>query len=87
MDFHYCSMKLLLLMLLNNLIFFFRYWSETKNGVCVRFYKSIILGHATADIISQSIIDSLRADRIDITKMLMLGTLFFTPISQYVSFT
>ena len=54
--------------------------------VCVRFYKSIILGHATADIISQSIIDSLRADGIDITKMLMLGTLSFTPIPQYIYF-
>ncbi|CAF1225658.1 unnamed protein product [Rotaria sordida] len=51
---------------------FFRYWSETKNGICVRFYKSIILGHATANIISQSIIDSLKTDGIDIAKMLML---------------
>ncbi|CAF1074423.1 unnamed protein product [Adineta steineri] len=52
---------------------FFRYWSETKNCICVRFYKSIILGHATADIVSRSIIDSLKADGIDITKILMLG--------------
>ncbi|CAF1297097.1 unnamed protein product [Rotaria sp. Silwood1] len=52
---------------------FFRYWSEAKNCICVRFYKSIILGHATADIISRSIIDSLKADGIDIAKMLMLG--------------
>lgn len=61
---------------------FFRYWSEAKNCVCVRFYKSIILGHATADIISQSIIDSLKADGIDITKMLMLGMLFFLSFCQ-----
>ncbi|CAF3425785.1 unnamed protein product [Rotaria sp. Silwood2] len=47
--------------------------AEAKNCICVRFYKSIILGHATADIISRSIIDSLKADGIDITKMLMLG--------------
>ncbi|CAF1602250.1 unnamed protein product [Rotaria sp. Silwood1] len=52
---------------------FFRYWSETKNCVCVRFYKSIMLGHATADIVSRSIIDSLKSDGVDITKMLMLG--------------
>ncbi|CAF2966884.1 unnamed protein product [Rotaria sp. Silwood2] len=52
---------------------FFRYWSEAKNCICVRFYKSIILGHVTADIISRSIIDSLKADGIDITKMLMLA--------------
>ncbi|CAF3836218.1 unnamed protein product [Rotaria sp. Silwood1] len=51
---------------------FFRYWSETKNCVCVRFYKSIMLGHATADIVSRSIIDSLKSDGVDITKMLML---------------
>jgi hypothetical protein len=66
---------------------FFRYWSETKNGVCVRFYKSIILGHATADIISQSIIDSTKGDGIDITKMLMLGMLFFLYFSHEIHFT
>lgn len=52
---------------------FFRYWSETKSCVCIRYYKSIMLGHATADIISRSIIDSLKADGVDIAKLLMLG--------------
>ncbi|CAF3741579.1 unnamed protein product [Rotaria socialis] len=32
-----------------------------------------MLGHATADIVSRSIIDSLKSDEVDITKMLMLG--------------
>ena len=53
---------------------FLRYCSETKNCVCVRFYKSIILGHATADIVSRSIINSLKSDGIDLGKMLMLST-------------
>lgn len=52
---------------------FFRYWSETINCICVRFYKSIMLGHATANIISRSIIDSLKSDGIDVSKTLMLG--------------
>ncbi|CAF3335357.1 unnamed protein product [Rotaria sp. Silwood1] len=30
---------------------FFLYWAETKNGVCVRFYKSIILGHMPLPIL------------------------------------
>ena len=67
---------------------FFRYWTETRNCVCVRYYKSIFLGHATADVVSQSIVDSLRADGINITRMLMLGMLFFKSFSQkYALFT
>ena len=53
----------------------FRYWNETTNAVCTRYYKSIFLGHATADIISRETIDSLKADRIDIAHLLMLGKL------------
>ncbi|CAM2724318.1 unnamed protein product [Rotaria socialis] len=52
---------------------FFRYWTATGNCVCVRYYKSIFLGRATADVVSRSIVDSLRADGINITRMLMLG--------------
>jgi len=51
----------------------FRYWCERKQEIVVRYYKSIFLGHATAEILFRSMIDSLRADGIDITKMLMLG--------------
>ena len=51
----------------------FRYWSATKNAVCTRYYKSIFLGHATADILSRETIDSLKADGIDIAHLLLLG--------------
>lgn len=51
----------------------FRYWCERKQEIVVRYYKSIFLGRATADIIFRHMIDTLRADGVDITKMLMLG--------------
>ena len=51
----------------------FRYWSETKNSVCTRYYKSIFLGHATANIVAHEIIDSLASDGVDIACLLMLG--------------
>jgi hypothetical protein len=51
----------------------FRYWCERKQGIVVRYYKSIFLGHASAEIVFRNMIDSLRADGIDLTKMLMLG--------------
>lgn len=51
----------------------FRYWCESKQEVVVRYYKSIFLGHATAEVIFRNMIDILRADGVDITKMLMLG--------------
>lgn len=51
----------------------FRYWSERKQAIVVRYYKSIFLGHTTAEILFRNILDSLRADGIDLTKMLMLG--------------
>ena len=51
----------------------FRYWSERKQAIVVRYYKSIFLGHTTAEILFRNIVDALRADGIDLTKMLMLG--------------
>ena len=51
----------------------FRYWSERQQAIVVRYYKSIFLGHATAEIVFRSMIDTLRADGIDLTKMLMLS--------------
>lgn len=61
---------------------YFRYWSNLSSGICVRFYKSFLLGHATADIISRPIIDSLKADGIDISRMLMLGMCDFPSSSS-----
>jgi hypothetical protein len=55
---------------------YFRYWCERKQGIVVRYYKSIFLGQATAEILFRNMIDSLRADGIDITKILMLGMMF-----------
>ncbi|CAF0889999.1 unnamed protein product [Didymodactylos carnosus] len=52
---------------------YLRYWSEEHHGVVVRYFKSILLGHATGAIISKEIIDSLKTDGIDIKKLLMLG--------------
>jgi hypothetical protein len=51
----------------------FRYWCERKQEIVVRYYKSIFLGHATAEIVFRNMIDTLRADGIDITKILMLS--------------
>ncbi|CAF2442928.1 unnamed protein product [Rotaria sp. Silwood2] len=50
-----------------------RYWSEYKQCVVTRYWKSIMLGHATADIISRHILDSLKSDGIDLCKLLQLG--------------
>ena len=55
---------------------------QRRKIVCVRFYKNIVLGHATADIISRSIIGSLKSDGVDITKMLMLGMSYFSPFAR-----
>ncbi|CAF3906784.1 unnamed protein product [Rotaria sp. Silwood1] len=35
-----------------------RYWSESKQGVVTRYWKSNMLGHATAEIIARNILDS-----------------------------
>ena len=51
----------------------FRYWSDRKQRIVVRYYKSLFLNRATAEILFRSIIDALRADEIDLTKILMLG--------------
>ncbi|CAF3008436.1 unnamed protein product [Rotaria sp. Silwood2] len=50
-----------------------RYWSEHKQCVVTRYWKSIMLGHATADIISQHLLDSLKSDGIDLSNLFQLG--------------
>ncbi|CAF2854754.1 unnamed protein product [Rotaria sp. Silwood2] len=45
-----------------------------------------MLGHATADIVSRSIIDSLKSDGVDITKILMLGMSYFSPFARIICF-
>jgi hypothetical protein len=50
-----------------------RYWSNEKQGVVNRFYKSIILGHAYAKTIRDKIVESFLTDGLDLNKLLMLG--------------
>jgi len=50
-----------------------KYWSIEKQGVVTRYYKSIFLGHAPAQTVRDSIIDSFRTDGIDIKRLLMIG--------------
>ncbi|CAF5046880.1 unnamed protein product, partial [Rotaria sp. Silwood1] len=45
-----------------------RYWSESKQCVVTRYWKSIMLGHATADIIGRHKLDSLKSDGIDLCR-------------------
>jgi len=54
-----------------------RYWSELKQGVVTRYWKSIMLGHATADIIGRHLLDSLKSEGIPLCKLLHLGELNF----------
>ncbi|CAF4107403.1 unnamed protein product [Rotaria sordida] len=51
-----------------------RYWSNEKQCVVNRFYKSIILlGHAYAKTIRDIIIESFATDGLNLNKLLMLG--------------
>ncbi|CAM4933136.1 unnamed protein product [Rotaria socialis] len=50
-----------------------RYWSEYQQGVVTRYWKSIMLVHATADIISHHLLDSLKSEGLDLSKLLHLG--------------
>ncbi|CAF3857221.1 unnamed protein product [Rotaria sp. Silwood1] len=52
---------------------FLKYWSVQNQGVVTRYYKSILLGHAPANVIRDSIVDSFRTDGIDINRLLMIG--------------
>ncbi|CAF3042122.1 unnamed protein product [Rotaria sp. Silwood2] len=50
-----------------------RYWSNKKQCVVNRFYKSVILGHAYAKTIRDIIIESFATDGLNLNKLLMLG--------------
>jgi hypothetical protein len=49
-----------------------KYRSVEKQGVVTRYYKSVFLGHAPAQTVRDSIIDSFRTDGIDIKRLLMI---------------
>ena len=51
----------------------FKYWSVNNQRVVTRYYKSILLGHAPADVIKDHIINSFRTDGIDIKRLVMIG--------------
>ncbi|CAF2061871.1 unnamed protein product [Rotaria magnacalcarata] len=50
-----------------------RYWCHDKGLVVTRYYKSIFLGHATASILKNAIVDSFKTDGLEIKRLLMLG--------------
>lgn len=39
-----------------------RYWSESRNEVCVRLYKAVMFGHAEGKLVSESIMAALSED-------------------------
>ena len=50
-----------------------RYWSSRKGLVVTRYYRTILLGHAQATVVVDSILESFQTDGIEIKKMLMLS--------------
>jgi len=50
-----------------------KYWCYDKGLVVTRYYKSILLGHATASILKKAIMDSFKADGLELKQLLMLG--------------
>ncbi|CAF3349075.1 unnamed protein product, partial [Rotaria socialis] len=50
-----------------------KYWCYDQGLVVTRYYKSILLGHATAAILKTAIIDSLKSDGLELKQLLMLG--------------
>lgn len=51
-----------------------KYWSATENLVVTRYLSSCFLGHATADIMNSSIIDTLSREGLSLNKILMLSS-------------
>ncbi|CAF4586322.1 unnamed protein product [Rotaria sp. Silwood1] len=50
-----------------------RYWCFDQGRVVTRYYKTILLGHATAIVLKNAILDALKTDGLDLKKLLMLG--------------
>jgi hypothetical protein len=50
-----------------------KYWCYDQGLAVTRYYKSILLGHATAAILKTAIIDSLKSDGLELKQLLMLG--------------
>ena len=50
-----------------------KYWCYNEGRVVTRYYKTVLLGHATAIDLKTAIIDAFKADGLDLKKLLMLG--------------
>lgn len=50
-----------------------RYWHTDREVVVTRYYRTVLLGHAQAKVVTDNIIDAFRTDGIDISKLLMLS--------------
>jgi hypothetical protein len=50
-----------------------KYWCYDEGLVVTRYYKSILLGHATAITLKNAIMDSFKADGLELKQLLMLG--------------
>ncbi|CAF0875911.1 unnamed protein product [Didymodactylos carnosus] len=50
-----------------------KYWCHDKGLVVTRYYKSVLLGHAQANVLQNVIIDSFKTDGLDLKCLLMLG--------------
>ena len=49
------------------------YWHPEREMVVTRYYRTVLLGHAQATVVVDSIINAFRTDGIDIKKLLMLS--------------
>ncbi|CAF2094564.1 unnamed protein product [Rotaria magnacalcarata] len=50
-----------------------RYWSEYKHGITTRYWRSIVYGNTTSEIIGRYLIDLLKVDGLDLCKLFQLG--------------
>ncbi|CAF2889007.1 unnamed protein product [Rotaria sp. Silwood2] len=50
-----------------------KYWCYDEGLVVTRYYKSILLGHATAAVLKTAILDSLKSNGLELKQLLMLG--------------
>jgi hypothetical protein len=50
-----------------------RYWSAKKKEVCVRYYRSMLFGHATGAAVAESIMNCLTTDCLNVNKLIALS--------------
>ena len=52
----------------------FRYWSNMKNEVCVRFYKALMFGHAEGALVADKMLQVLEAVGVLVSNLLTLAS-------------